>query len=159
MLSQLSSLRPHWLMTPRTIRRASTRLVQAIPSLRDIAHDGWLCKFTIYSSWKFHQLAAGQLLSGQPVRYGKGRRYGRSIIYKITPAGKVRKREAVRLVHHVQNHTCTLLKPARRVAVLSQPSSLWPHWLRPPSIYTIRRASTCRYKQFSKFVRISSSCK
>ncbi len=33
-----------------------------------------LCTFTYYihnSSWKFHQLAAGQLLSGQPERYGK----------------------------------------------------------------------------------------
>jgi hypothetical protein len=33
------------------------------------------------SSWKFHQLAAGQLLSGQPVLYGKGRQYGLSITY------------------------------------------------------------------------------
>ncbi len=32
------------------------------------------------SSWKFHQLAAGQPLSGQPVRYGP------SITYKIIPA-------------------------------------------------------------------------
>jgi hypothetical protein len=42
-----------------------------MPSLRDVAHDGWLHTFTIQnnSSLKFHQLAAGQLLSGQPV-YG-----------------------------------------------------------------------------------------
>jgi hypothetical protein len=40
-----------------------------------------------YSSWKFHHHAAGQLLSGQPVRYGKGRRNGPSITYIITPAG------------------------------------------------------------------------
>jgi hypothetical protein len=38
------------------------------------------------SSWKFHQLAARQLMSGQQVRYGKGRGYGTSITYKITPA-------------------------------------------------------------------------
>jgi hypothetical protein len=43
------------------------------------------------SSWKFHQLAARQLLSGQLVRYryGKGRQYGPSITYKITPAGSL----------------------------------------------------------------------
>jgi len=41
------------------------------------------------SSWKFYQLAAGQLLSGQPERYGKDRRYGPSIMYKITPAGSL----------------------------------------------------------------------
>ncbi len=45
------------------------------------------CVHVLYnSSWKFHQLAAGQLLSRQPVRYGKGRQYGPSIKYKITPA-------------------------------------------------------------------------
>ncbi len=37
------------------------------------------CKF-----YKFYQLTSGQLLSG---RNGKGRRYGPSITYKITPAG------------------------------------------------------------------------
>ncbi len=31
------------------------------------------------STWKFHQLAARKLLSGKPVRYGKGRRYGPTI--------------------------------------------------------------------------------
>ncbi len=38
------------------------------------------------SSWKFHQFPARQLLSEQPVLYGKGRRYDPSIMYKITPA-------------------------------------------------------------------------
>ncbi len=38
---------------------------------------------------KLLQLAAGQLLSGQPVRYGKGRRYGPYITYKITPDGSL----------------------------------------------------------------------
>jgi hypothetical protein len=62
---------------------------QAMPSLRDVAHDGWLRTFTVKQHWKFHQLAA--------VRCG--------------------------------NHTCwvTLLQPARRAAVLDQPSSLRPH--------------------------------
>ncbi len=32
---------------------------------------------------------AGQPLSGQPVWYGKGRRYGPSFTYKITPAGSL----------------------------------------------------------------------
>jgi hypothetical protein len=72
---------------------------QAMPSLPDVAHDGWLCSnvYIYYnSSWEFHQLAAGQLLSGQPVRFGKERP-----------------------VHHVQNHTCqvTLLQPARRATL------------------------------------------
>ncbi len=51
--------------------------MQAMPSL----HDG--CVHLLYS-WKFHQLAAGQMLSGQPVWYEKGRRYGPSITYIIT---------------------------------------------------------------------------
>ncbi len=61
-------------------------------------------------SWKSHQHAARLLLSGHPET--------------------VRKRQAVWPVHHVQNYTCwvTLLQPARRAAVLDQPSSLWPHW-------------------------------
>jgi hypothetical protein len=46
------------------------------------------CVLLLYnSSWKFLQLAAGQLLSEQPVRYGKGRWY--KITYKITPAGSL----------------------------------------------------------------------
>jgi hypothetical protein len=42
------------------------------------------------SSWKFHQLTPGQLLSGL-YRYGteKGRQYSPSITYKITPAGSL----------------------------------------------------------------------
>jgi hypothetical protein len=50
------------------------------------------------SIWKIHQLAAGQFLSEQPVRYGKGRR--------------------------AQNHTCrvSLLQLAGRAAVLGLPS-------------------------------------
>ncbi len=41
----------------------------------------------------------------------------------------VRNRQAERPIHHVQNYTCrvTLLQPARRAAVLGQPSSLRPH--------------------------------
>ncbi len=37
---------------------------QAMPSLRDVAVDGWLRTIPIYiSSWKANQLAAGQLLA------------------------------------------------------------------------------------------------
>jgi hypothetical protein len=40
-------------------------------------------------SWEYSTGSSqlGKLLSWQPVRYGKGRRYGPSITYKITPAG------------------------------------------------------------------------
>ena len=63
---------------------------QAMPSLRGEANDGWLFTFTtVHSSWKFHQLTAGQPLSRQPVRYGKGGRYGPSITYKITHTGSL----------------------------------------------------------------------
>jgi hypothetical protein len=64
-----------------------------MPSLRDVAPESWrmvvhnLLQYS--SSWKFQQLAAGQLLSGKPVRYRKGWWYGPSIIYKITPAGSL----------------------------------------------------------------------
>jgi len=57
------------------------------------------CVHLLYnSSWKFHQLGAGQLLSGQPVRYGKGRRYGLSITYKITSAGPLSSSKQGRLL-------------------------------------------------------------
>ncbi len=40
------------------------------------------CVHLLYnSSWKFRQLTAGQLLSGQPVLYWKGRRYGHHFSY------------------------------------------------------------------------------
>jgi hypothetical protein len=44
----------------------------------------------------------------------------------------VQKRQAVRSVHRVQNHTCriTLLQTAGRAAVLGEPSSLWTNWSR-----------------------------
>jgi hypothetical protein len=45
-----------------------------LPAIRDRGHNGRLCTFTMYvysSTLKLHHLTAGQLLSGQPVRYGK----------------------------------------------------------------------------------------
>ncbi len=64
------------------------------------------------NSWKFHHFAAGQLLSGQPVRYGKA-------------AGTARP-------SHTKSHLqcrVNLRQPARRAAVLDQPSSLRHNWL------------------------------
>jgi hypothetical protein len=43
----------------------------------------------VNSSWRFHQLAAGQLLPRQPVWYGKCGRYSLSITYNITSAGSL----------------------------------------------------------------------
>jgi hypothetical protein len=59
------------------------------------------------SSWEFHQLAAGQLLSGQPVRYVKGR------------CGTAR---PSRTKSHLPGHSPP-------TAVSGQPSSLRPHWV------------------------------
>jgi hypothetical protein len=81
---------------------------QAMPSL--VTN---VCVHLLYnSSWKFHQLADAW---ETPVR----------------ATGTVWKRQAVQPVHHVQNHTSwvTLLQPARRADVLSQPYSLRPHWI------------------------------
>ncbi len=81
-----------------------------LPCATQLMTDG--CVHLLFnSSYKFSQLAAWQLLSGQPIRYGKSRRYGPSIMYKITPAGSL-----------------SLLQPARRAAVLGQPFILRPHW-------------------------------
>jgi hypothetical protein len=69
-------------------RRHGVYEYQAMPSLRDVAHDGWLCVMCTFTiSWKFHQLAAGH--AGKAVWFGKGRRFGPSITYKITPAGSL----------------------------------------------------------------------
>ncbi len=48
---------------------------KAMPSLRDIAHDGGCVHLLYKSIQNFLQVEAGHLLSGQLVRYGKGRRY------------------------------------------------------------------------------------
>ncbi len=146
------------------------------------------------NSWKCHQLAAGQLLSGQP-RYGMDKAHCNDAMPKIWifpgkelrgystnsyihvsvvidifpwsvclfycrkidgPNIEIAHRhinveieteaaqfhfldyintnffavKAVRPVHHIQKHTCrvTPLQPARRAAVLGQPSCLQPHW-------------------------------
>jgi hypothetical protein len=78
---------------------------QAIPCLRDVAHD-------IYYIYQ-------QLEIPSP----------RSWAATVRASGTVRKRQAEWPVHLVQNHTCrvTLLQPARRAAMLGHHSSLRPH--------------------------------
>ncbi len=85
---------------------------QAMPSLRDVSHDGMVV-------YIYYITAAGIPTA-------------RSWAAPVRATGMVRKRQAVWPVHHVENHTCRcrviLLKPARRAAVLGQPSSLRSHW-------------------------------
>ncbi len=71
-------------------------------TMHDVAHDGWLCTFTICKT------APGNSISLQLGNQA---------------TGTVRKRKAVRPVQHVQNHTCwvNLFQPARRVAVQASP--------------------------------------
>jgi hypothetical protein len=45
--------------------------------------DRWLCTFILYQQLEIPSARSGQLLSGQPVQYGKGKQYGLSIIYNI----------------------------------------------------------------------------
>ncbi len=74
-----------------TMQRKGTGLLgyQAMPSLCDVGHDDGCVHLLYKSSWKFHQHAAGQLLSGQTVRYEKSRLYIPYSTYKITPAGSL----------------------------------------------------------------------
>jgi hypothetical protein len=65
---------------------------QAMPSLHDVAHDGWLCNVYIYFITAAENSISSQLGSScQGSRYGivKGRRYGPSITDEITPAGSL----------------------------------------------------------------------
>jgi hypothetical protein len=82
-----------------------------MPSLRDVAHDGWLCTCIFTMLQKLEIPSA------------------RSWAAPVRATGTVRKRQAVRPVHH-NNTSClvTLLQPARRAAMLGQPSNLRTHW-------------------------------
>jgi hypothetical protein len=42
---------------------------QAMPSLRNVAHDGQLCTFSIKQELEIPSARSWQLVSGQPVRY------------------------------------------------------------------------------------------
>ncbi len=92
---------PQMLYRPERMH-GSTR-VSDTPSLRDVAHDGFSVHLVI------DQPKTGT--TSGVVR--QGWRHGPSIMYKITPCW------------------VTLLQPARRAAVLDQPSSLQPQWYRP----------------------------
>jgi hypothetical protein len=83
---------------------------QAMPSLRDVAHDGVLSVLSV-----IYQPQTG---TSGVVR--QGRRHGPSIRTKSHP-----------LLCWV-----TLLQPAWRAAVLCQPSSLLPRWLTLPLMHT-----------------------
>jgi hypothetical protein len=52
-----------------------------------------------------------QLLSGQPVRYGKSRQYGPSITYKVTPAGSLSSSQPVGPPCWVSPLTFCLIEP------------------------------------------------
>ncbi len=80
-----AGIEPMGLLRPER-RHGSTRVpghafLACLSSWRMVVHI-----YYITADAKFHQLAAGQLLSGQPVQYGKGWQYGPSITYKTTPA-------------------------------------------------------------------------
>jgi hypothetical protein len=68
---------------------------QAMPSLNDVAHDRWLCTFTIEQQLEIPS--------------------ARSLAAHVRATGTVRKRQAVRPVYHLQNDTCrvTVLQQAR----------------------------------------------
>ncbi len=91
---------------------------QAMPSFRNKAHDRWLYTVTIWQQLDIPSASSW----AAPVR--------------ATVA--VRKRQLVRSAHGVQNHTCrvTLLQPARRAAVLGQPSSFRPRWSPPKHFHS-----------------------
>jgi hypothetical protein len=81
---------------------------QAMPSLRDLAHEGVLCTF---SNRPVPDRASGVVR--------QGRRHGLSNTYKITPCW------------------VTILQPSRRPAVLGQTFSLRPHWWPSPVFCTL----------------------
>ncbi len=90
-------------------RHGSTRVhSQAIPSLREVAHDASLCTFTMEipsaRSWAAPVRATGTVRRRQAVRYSP------SITYKITPAGSL--------------SSCQPGGPP----CLGQPTSIRPHW-------------------------------
>ncbi len=101
---------------------------RAIPSLRDVAHDGWLCYFLC--TFQYNRLsAAGNSISSQLDSSCQGNRYGSENV-GVTAR---------------PSHTKSHLQPARWDAVLGQLSSLWPHWTAPPhsvSFSMIYRAYT-----------------
>jgi hypothetical protein len=101
-----------------------------LPHVSELMTDG--CAHLLYHSSGFHQLAAGQPLSGQPVRHGKASGMARPSRTKAPPPCRV-----------------ALYQPARRPAALDQPSSLRPHWSSPTygNASTVYRQSLARLKR------------
>ncbi len=102
--------------SPLQRRHGSILEYQAMSSFRDVAHDGWLWTFIMQQQLEIPSDSSW----AAPVR----------------ATGTVRKRRALRPVHHVQNHTCagslsSIYHLARRPALLGRPSSLRPHWSPP----------------------------
>jgi hypothetical protein len=62
-------------------------------SLRDVAHDGWLCTFNTKQQLEITS--------------------ANSWAAPVQTTGTVRKRQAVRPVHHLQNHTCWALSSSQ----------------------------------------------
>ncbi len=60
---------------------------QAMPSLRDVAHDRWMCTLAIKQQLEIP--SARSLAATVRATDTVGRRYGPSITYKITPAGSL----------------------------------------------------------------------
>jgi hypothetical protein len=64
---------------------------QAMPFSRDVPNEGWLCTFTIKQQLEVPS--------------------ARSCAAPVRATGTVRKRQAVRFVHHVQHHTSRVKPP------------------------------------------------
>jgi hypothetical protein len=83
---------------------------RAMPSLRDVAHDGWLCTFT-----KEQQLEMPS---------------DRSWAAPVRTTGTKKAGGTARPSRTKPHRPGPLLQPTRRAAVLGQPSSLRHHWAR-----------------------------
>jgi hypothetical protein len=85
---------------------------QAMPSLRDVAYDGWLCTFTIKQQLEIPSARSWTA----PVR-------GTGTVRKTEKAGS--KARPSHIKSHLPGHSPPASQ-AGRAAVLGQPSSLWP---------------------------------
>jgi hypothetical protein len=122
----------HLLCHDTTIHKEGMGLLEyhAMPSLRDVAHDRWLCTFIMKQQQEIPSARSW--------------------------AAPVRASETVQPVHHVQNESyrVTPFLPARRAAVLGQPSSLRPHWYHPIQSVLLSMI----YPAYNFFLALSSVC-
>ncbi len=82
-----SALKPMRIRNTAQIEGMGLREYQAMLSLRDVLHDGWLCTFTI--QYNISSQLGSSCRSNRYFMDGKGRRYGPSITDKITPDGSL----------------------------------------------------------------------